>query len=145
MTRFGNSTQWLRLAVGLVGSAAAAAVVVTAMAPATGLAQAEKVTVCHISGSANDSYLAPGVPNFTPQAIWTFGQLMEVNENAVDAHLEHGDSATPHPVPFQSLLRGTYWTTAELFNLAAFGNAWINVFALGQFPNADCGIRYPIY
>jgi len=144
MTRFENSTRWLRLAVGLVGSAAAAIAVFTAMTPATGHAQADKVTVCHISGSANDTYVAPGI-GIVPPALWVFGQLTEVNDNAVDAHLEHGDSATPHPVPFRPFLGGTYWTTAELSNLSVYGNAWINVLELGQFPNADCGIRYPIY
>ena len=145
MTVFGNKTQWLRLAVGLVGSVAASAAVIMAFTPVTGQAKSSEVTVCHISGSANDTYLAPGVVGVTPPALWVFGQLIQVNENAVDAHVGHGDSATTHPVPFQALLGGTYWTTAELFNLAVFGNAWLNVFELGQFPNADCGIRYPIY
>jgi hypothetical protein len=145
MTVFGNRTQWVRLAVGLVGSVAAAMAVMTVVAPVTGHARADLVTICHLSGNANDIWMAPAVPGVTPPAAWIFGQLMDVNENAVGAHVEHGDSATPHPSTFRPFLRGTYWTVAELFALPNFGDDWMNVIEQGQYPNADCAVRYPIY
>ena len=144
MTTFGKGMQVLRVAAGIFWGVTASLAVISALAPVTGHAESDKVEVCHLSGGANDTYLAPGLAGVTPPALWVFGQLMDVNENAVDAHLAHGDSATKHPVPFQALLGGTYWTTEELLTLLNFGNAWSNVFDQGQFPNADCGIRYPI-
>ena len=145
MALFGKQTPWLRLAVGLIGSAAAAAVVITVLAPVTGHARADQVTICHISGDANDIWMAPAIPNVTPPAAWIFGQLMEVNENAAEAHINHGDSATPHPEIFRPFLRGTYWTLAELFALPNFGDDWMRVIESGQYPNGDCAIRHPIY
>lgn len=50
---------------------------------ATDGAPAAKTQVCHVSGQANDEI---------PELSVRFGQVIEVNDNAVAAHVDHGDS-----------------------------------------------------
>ena len=47
--------------------------------------KAEKVAICHLN-SAND------VLDLEPFGVIAFGKEVEVSENALDAHLAHGDS-----------------------------------------------------
>ncbi len=124
--------------------AGAACLALAALVPAAVQAAPAKVLICHITGNANDSVVTPPVGTFIPSNLWLFGRLIEVNENAVDAHLGHDDSATPHPRPANPQVSGWYWTTAELVNLPLFGGYFRNLFEQGHYPNADCGVRYPI-
>jgi hypothetical protein len=127
--------------------AQAAVLAVAVLAPlSTQAAPPAKVYVCHMSGNANDVVFTPALPSLGIRAQrWEFGHVIQVSENAVDAHVRHGDSATFHPRPAPQDLSGVFWLIAELKQFPApFGPAWTAIFEDGQFPNADCGVRYII-
>ena len=71
-------------------------------APMAHLASAKpikkKVDICHVN-SANDIILVP------KRGLVAFGKVISVSENAVPAHVAHGDSAVFFSLPLDEELR----------------------------------------
>lgn len=102
-----------RVLLALVSAAALAALVIPTVGSA---APAQKVQICHVNGST-------GVAPFGPVNI-TFGRIIEVSPNAVDAHYAHGD--------------GYVQFTPDNANLWAYGES------LGVIGNGNCAFNVPI-
>ena len=79
---------------------------------ATDGAPALKTQVCHVSGQANDEL---------PELSVRFGRVIEVNDNAVETHVDHGDS--------------TVFFTMDEAQRAMVEEVWGI-----SLPNADCYI-----
>jgi hypothetical protein len=78
----------------------------------TNEAVAGKSQVCHVTGQANDTADIEGL-------LVTFGRVIEVNDNAVEAHLDHGDDL-------------------NFLDMDADLRAWAEAFYQISLPNADC-------
>ena len=72
-------------------------------------AAAAKSQVCHVTGQANDDLFG----------FVLFGRVVEVNDNSVDAHLDHGDNL-------------------NFFDMDADLRAWAEAFYKISLPNANC-------
>jgi hypothetical protein len=103
-----------RLCVMLCVAGMLAAIPLCGVASAAKKAPA-KVQICHVN-SAND------VVYFDDGTMMVFGRVIEVSENAVDAHLAHGDSLVFIPMneelreAFEELF-GIYLRNADAFFL----------------------------
>ncbi|MEJ2702725.1 MAG: hypothetical protein P8Z79_09825, partial [Sedimentisphaerales bacterium] len=74
-----------------------------------------KVEICHVNSANDVVYIEGG-------AAIVFGRVIEVSENAVDAHLAHGDSLVFIPMyegdrEFFEELFGIYLPNADAFFL----------------------------
>jgi hypothetical protein len=116
--------------------------------------KSEKVTICHL-----DSANSPGVHQFSwnwlgpfyPRAKYTmyYGRVIEVAEDAVDAHLAHGDRVEDFYTPDDTSPYGHYWSDWDEF--VYFGESLTTIYPdQRQWPhwfddtdavvkNANCG------
>ena len=83
-----------------------------------------KVKICHVTDSAPWPY------DTTPRYMAVVGHIISVSENALEAHLAHGDVLVDLDSPLFFLLNDEFRARAESVGLNTKG--------------ADCGVLIPI-
>lgn len=105
---------FVKKVLGIIAATALAASALAAPAIA-----GDKVELCHVNGSTG----AAPFPPTESIVIITYGRVVEVSANAVDAHIAHGDGPVQHTPANNPLV----WVYGEGFGVAGNSNCAFNI------------------